>query len=191
MTDIREPMKIGLNALWLVALTFGALLSGCVPVHVAGYEPLGAGERANLGCLMGIDNLLRTDLQAGVVRMTWADLDYKHEIVLNSRIVIPPDVTVRLLSREFIAESPDWDMPKVLTVQSINGRESMNTLQGASGDAGIFDFWFSERPGVTGLPQANTFVLKSPLLAINDKAYKPPDVMFRSTSKWGVALCVQ
>jgi hypothetical protein len=117
--------------------------------------------------------------------------DYKNEIVLNSRIVIPPGVTVRLLSRQFTAGSPEWDTAKVLTVQSVNGRSSVDILQGASGNAGIFDFWFSDRPGVTGLPQVDTFTLKSPLLAINEETYKPPDVMFRSTSKWGVAFCAQ
>ncbi len=176
----------------VVVLAVTAFASACVPVHVAGYEPSGIGDRETLGCLKGVDNLLRTEMLAGVVRETWANaVHYKREVGLNNRLVIPKGVTVRMLSREFIVESPEWDKPKVLKVQSINGDALMNTLEGASGNAGIFDLWFSDRPGVTGLPEVTVFTLKSPLLAINDQTYQPPDVTFRSAAKWGVALCVQ
>lgn len=168
------------------------LLAACVPVRITGYEPSGVGEqmswaRAGWGCLAGVNDVLRTETKAGVVMFTNASRGYKDQIGLRIRLVIPPGVTVRLLSADFTAESADWEKAKTLSIRSVNGRIPYSEeLHGAPGNAGIFDFWFSNRAAETELPEVETLRLRFPLLAINNETYQPSDVVFRAMTEWGI-----
>jgi len=167
-------------------------LAGCLPVRMDGYEPSGLGDqvsmaRAGITCVLGDGEVLRTEAKSGVVIYTHAGRGYayKGSITLVIRLVIPADVTVRLLSPDFTAESPQWEGTRTLTATPYPSE-----MRRTPDNYGVFSLGFDRALMAAMLPEVETFRVKFPLLAINSDTYQLPDVQFRATKRWAIAgLC--
>jgi hypothetical protein len=177
-------------------------LSSCMPAQFSGYYPVGKGTIESSRCIAGIRDTLRVSGPSGTEIMLHARKTHSSGAgELQVYVTIPDHVSMQLLSRDFILESPAWAEPMILPVVVITAPgpreyDPLAVLSGSTDDSrNIYSLWFrpvgEDLPVQAGIPAGSEFSLRLPAIAINGERFAVERILFKPYREWGLYYCIQ